>query len=132
MLKAQNDIDIAAAGAVNEQTLTNLKANLQKAQIGQEQTVLMARDLTATINSINMNNNLDANGKAAQIDEAVKTANNTFAAIYTVSQLTGTMLQFTKDEEESAPPPPPPPPQPSGSGIFGPNSGGGRNGIPPD
>ena len=132
VLKAQNDIDIAAAGAVNEQTLTNLKANLQKAQIGQEQTVLMARELSNTINSINMNKDLDVNGKTAQIDKAVKAANNTFAAIYTVSQLTGTMLQFTKDEEESAPPPPPPPPQPSGSGIFGPNSGGGRNGIPPD
>lgn len=134
VLKAQNDIDIAAAGAVNEQTLTNLKANLQKAQIGQEQTVLMARELTATINSINMNSNLDANGKAAQIDEAVKSANNTFAAIYTVSQLTGTMLQFTKDESAPAPGtatplPPSPPPQQSGSGLFGPNN---RNGNPPD
>jgi hypothetical protein len=131
VLKAQNDIDIAAAGAVNEQTLTNLKANLQKAQIGQEQTVLMARDLTATINSINMNNNLDANGKAAQIDEAVKTANNTFAAIYTVSQLTGTMLEFTKDETAPAPETTQPSvtPPPSGSGLFGPNN---RNGNPPD
>lgn len=132
VLKAQNDIDIAAAGAVNEQTLTNLKANLQKAQIGQEQTVLMARELTSTINSINMNNNLDANGKAAQIDEAVKTANNTFAAIYAVSQLTGTMLQFTKDESTPTPsttlPPVTPPPQ-SGGGLFGPNN---RNGNPPD
>ena len=132
VLKAQNDISLAAAGAVNEQTLTNLKANLQKAQIGQEQTVLMARELSNTINSINMNKDLDVNGKTAQIDKAIKAANNTFAAIYTVSQLTGTMLQFTKDEEESAPPPPPPPPQPSGSGLFGSNSGGGRNGIPPD
>lgn len=131
VLKAQNDIDIAAAGAVNEQTLTNLKANLQKAQIGQEQTVLMARELTATINSINMNSNLDANGKAAQIDEAVKSANNTFAAIYTVSQLTGTMLQFTKDESAPTPGTTPPPvtPPPSGGGLFGPNN---RNGNPPD
>jgi len=130
VLKAQNDISLAAAGAVNEQALTNLKANLQKAQIGQEQTVLMARDLAATINSINMNSNLDANGKAAQINEAVKSANNTFAAIYTVSQLTGTMLQFTKDE--SVPTPgttTPPPPQPNGSGLFGPDN---RNGNPPD
>ena len=128
VLKAQNDISLAAAGAVNEQTLTNLKANLQKAQIGQEQTVLMARELSNTINSINMNKDLDVNGKTAQIDKAIKAANNTFAAIYTVSQLTGTMLQFTKDEEESAPPPPPPPP-PSGGGLLGPNN---RNGIPPD
>lgn len=131
VLKAQNDIDIAAAGAVNEQTLTNLKANLQKAQIGQEQTVLMARELSNTINSINMNSNLDANGKAAQIDEAVKSANNTFAAIYTVSQLTGTMLQFTKDESAPTPGTTPPPvtPPPSGGGLFGPNN---RNGNPPD
>ena len=143
VLKAQNDISLAAAGAVNEQTLTNLKANLQKAQIGQEQTVLMARDLAATINSINMNSNLDANGKAAQINEAVKSANNTFAAIYTVSQLTGTMLQFTKDESTPTPGTTPlpgttpspgttQPPQQYGGGLFGSNSGGGRNGIPPD
>ena len=94
----------------------------------------MARELSNTINSINMNSNLDANGKAAQIDEAVKSANNTFAAIYSVSQLTGTMLQFTKDESAPTPKTPPPPvtPPPSGGGLFGPNSGGGRNGIPPD
>ncbi len=145
-LKAQNDISLAAAGAVNEQTLTNLKANLQKAQIGQEQTVLMARDLAATINSINMNSNLDANGKAAQINEAVKSANNTFAAIYTVSQLTGTMLQFIKDESTPTPGTTPlpgttpspgtttspgttQPPQQYGGGLFGPNN---RDGIPPD
>lgn len=103
VLQAQNEIDIAAAGAVNDTALTNLKANLARASMGQEQTALMSRELTSTINSINMNPNLNAEGKTAQINEAVRAANMTFEAIHKVTQLTGNVLEFTQEEQ---PPPP--------------------------
>ena len=104
VLKAQNDIATAAAGAVNDQTLVTLRGSIAKANMGQEQSILSSRDLTTNINQIQTRTDIDGPTKTAYINEAIGRANDNFALIAKASALTGNLLQFNTAPASASPP----------------------------
>lgn len=131
--KAAADLKQSTVNALNDTDVAAFKANLASAGLGQEQSILVSRELTTNINSIQARTDIDGPTKTAYIQDAVKRTNETLAVIGKATKIAGPLLQFTKVEDEptAAPGTTPPPvtPPPSGGGLFGPNN---RNGNPPD
>jgi hypothetical protein len=100
-LKVVNDIATVSAGAANQKDLEELRASISRATTGADQTAKMSGDLTATINRINESTVLDQAGKALQIREAIKAANQSFAMIHAISGMVGPLL--TWEEKVEAP-----------------------------
>ena len=94
VLKAQNDIAVAAAGAANSQMLETLRGNINKAAVGQEQSILTSRDLAQTINNIQARTDIDGPTKTEYINQAIAKTNATLELINVASSLTGQLLQF--------------------------------------
>ncbi len=101
VLKAQNDISVAAAGAVNERELADFKAGITRAGIGQEQSILISRDMTAEMNAIQNSDKFGPEEKSAKIRDVYKRYNESLALVHQASKLIGPMLQF----EETTPTP---------------------------
>lgn len=133
VLKAQNDISVAAAGAVNDRQLTDFKAGLQRAQIGQEQSLLISRDMTAEINAIQASDKFGAAEKEQKIRDVVARANISLELIHRASKLTGDILKFEdktppNQTTPTTPPSAPPVPPPGSTGNTGSWTGGLSNG----
>jgi hypothetical protein len=101
--KSLVDIKTVAAGALNDQDLVTLKANLTKANMGQEQSIVTAQNLTTTINAIANNKDYDGPTKEAMIREAIGQANTNLALIAQATGLTGTLLQFSTEGARQLP-----------------------------
>lgn len=134
VLKAQNDISVAAAGALNAQALETLRGNITKAGIGQEQSIQISRDLTANINQIQSRTDINGDVKTQYINDAVARTNENLKLIHAASGLVGPLLIFGN----TAPATPEPPVASKSDGLmtpppsnqqFTPNQ---NNGIPKD
>lgn len=131
--KAAADLRQSTANALNDKDVAAFKANLASAGLGQEQSILVSRELTTNINAIQARTDIDGPTKTAYIQDAVKRTNETLAVIGRATKIAGPLLQFTQVEDEppvapgTAPPPVAPPVAPPQQ--FGPNN---RNGNPPD
>lgn len=96
--KAAADLRLSAANALNDTEVAAFKANLAASGLGQEQSILVSRELTTNINNIQARTDINGDVKSKYIQDAVNRTNATLALIHKASKITGTMLQFVSTE----------------------------------
>lgn len=97
--KAAADLKQSTVNALNETDVAAFKANLASAGLGQEQSILVSRELTTNINAIQARTDIDGPTKTAYIQDAVKRTNETLAVIGRATKIAGSLLQFTDKPE---------------------------------
>lgn len=103
VLKAQNDISVAARGAINDQSLATLNGNINKARLGQDQTLQMLREMTQEMNGIQASDKFDADAKSEKINELYERTNRNLRLFERASGLTEGLLKFDKVQPPPAP-----------------------------